>query len=172
MGIFKKIIFLAVLVLIAYFVAQQFGILGGASAIQNIDSKYGIGEGKLVPGTSEELENYERELKGVNASGKEKALKELKLELVGMQKEMILLQENASRINFNEPNCAVSGAIVLTRKNAENALSHLENAVAKKEAVRGLEGFSYINGTIFSETLQSVKASLSNQINVLKTVCA
>ena len=173
MGFLKKLIALLVLFAIGYFVGQQLGVIGTTSSmIQAIDTKYGIDEGKLVPGDPVELIRYERELRGLEAgNSQEVALVELKLELVEMQKAMLEFSENSSGIDFDDVDCRTSGAIIKSRNNLEEALEYAQNAVRKKNGVRGLEGFRYITSSEFEDTMNQVTSSLESNINVLKTVC-
>lgn len=173
MSFLKKIIILLVLFAVGYFVGQQLGLVGSTSAmIQGIDAKFGIDEAKLVPGDPAELERYEKELRGLESgNAKETALLELKLELVEMQKAMNEFSENSSKIDLNDIDCRTSGPIIKSRNNIEEAFEHAQNAVQKKNSVRGLEGFRYITSSEFDQTMNEVISSLESSVNLLKSVC-
>ena len=173
MSFLKKLIGLLILFAIGYFVGQQLGLIGTTSSmVQAIDARFGIDEAKLVPGDSEELERYEKELRSLEAgNSQEEALVELKLELVGMQKAMIEFSDNSSKIDFDDVDCRISGPIIKSRNSLEEALEHAQNAVQKKNSVRGLEGFRYITSSEFDRTMNQVTSSLKKNIDILKTVC-
>lgn len=167
--IFLVLIGLAVI----YFGALNLGLLG--SSLENvsaIDSQFGIGTGKLAPGSLEELARYESELKRIPAGGKEKQLIDLKLELVAMQRATLSMAEKAASIDFTAPNCAPSGPVIGARTDAEAAHSHAERALELKRALGSdLQGFEYIASAGFDSTLGYVKESLAGKIEALKTLC-
>ncbi|MAG17976.1 MAG: hypothetical protein CL944_00710 [Candidatus Diapherotrites archaeon] len=172
MGKFKKLIFLIIFIGLVYFGAIQLGFIGGLDQVKAIDAKYGVGAGKLIPATMDELEQYGSELQGLNASGDTKEVVAVKLELIEMQKSLLEYSENVSQIDFDAPNCSVSGSIVKARNAAEKAVHNADNALQKRNNLsKNISGFGYLIHEDFDTTLNAVKSSLEGPINTLKTIC-
>ncbi|MCR4335299.1 MAG: hypothetical protein NUV57_02060 [archaeon] len=172
MSKFKKIIFAIFFITIVYFSLQQLGFIGGLEQVKAIDDKYSVGEGKLIPATSEELEQYERELRNLNVSGDTKDVVAVKLELIEMQKSLLEYQANISQIDFEALNCSVSGPIAKARNAGEKAIQHAELALQKSKSLsKNISGFGYFIKSDFEEGIKAVKDALSGPINTLKTIC-
>jgi len=171
MGKLRKIIFLVVLVAIAYFAAEQLGFIG-AGQIKNIDEKYQIGAEKLVPAIPVELESYEKELRSLNPLGDEKEVVLLKLELVEMQKQMNIMIENQAKIDLQQIDCRTISPISKARIAAERAIEHADNALERKRHLsKNLSGFGYLIKSDFEDTINAVKTSLQETISTLKIIC-
>jgi len=169
----RKLLYLIIALVVLYLLLHYLGFFGGAlEQVRSLDQEFRIGEDRLIPGERSELDEYEAGLRRIQpANEQEGELIALKLELVGMQREFLSLAENSKRINFSEPDCRPSGSVKLTEAASENALAHAERALAKKDSVRGVTGFSHITNSTFEETVGAAIESLEATVVALKNIC-
>ncbi|MFH1391502.1 MAG: hypothetical protein ABIH20_04290 [Candidatus Diapherotrites archaeon] len=168
----KKLIFIIIFIGLVYFGLLQLGFIGGLEQVKAIDAKYGVSAEKLIPGTLEELEQYESELRGLNTSGDTQDVVAVKLELIEMQKSLLEYSENISKMDLQQVDCRQTSPIILARNSAEKAVQNADNALQKRNNLsENISGFSYMFHADFDTSLNAVKSSLEGPINTLKTIC-
>jgi len=173
MGLFKKIILLAIIIGIIYY-GYEFVGLGKSDLerIQIIDKNFQISQSKLVPGSEAELKIYEDELTELNNVSREgKNVIEIKLALVEMQRAMQTYTTFASQIDYQNPNCTFTGPVFNAKNQTITAIASANTALEGKQKIRNLKGFSYLTSSKFDDTLQSVISSLENSKLQLEVLC-
>ncbi|MBI4210751.1 MAG: hypothetical protein HY544_04570 [Candidatus Diapherotrites archaeon] len=175
MGAKRKLLVLAIAIVIAYFGAQQFGLFSSLDRIADIDARYGLSDGMLAPAEMASIEKYEAELKAASSgflvSDSSRKIGEVKLELAEMQKSMLALREHSAKINFSRPDCSVAGMVALAKKDAEAALGHAEAATEKRSQIGNVASFREITGKDFDTTMAAVNDALGESVKSLNSLC-
>ena len=168
----KKIVLLIILIAIAVFLLNAFGYIGiTGNNVTGLDEKYNLGEEKIVPGTQEELISYETELNSLNESGAKAKVVKLKLALVEMQKNLILLSEQTSQIDVQNPNCTFKGPVFKAKDAIKETEISIANALEIQKGLAEITGFEYLSDSSFVISINNIKSTIGQDKQLLNSLC-
>ena len=174
MGKFGKAVLVVVVLIGAYFGAQQAGLIGSnIPRILELDAKYGIGGSRLAPATLQETQEYEKELLAIGSPGSEleRDIIAIKIEGVKMQQGMLGFAQQRKKVDVMNPDCAAAGPVRGALQQARDAIAHAKAALEKRKVISFAQGFEYITSGDFESSLNSSIAVLESQAAMLEKLC-
>lgn len=176
MGKKKIIIAIVVLILVAFLIWNFF--LGGSFALkyaelESIESKYGVSDEVLTPGSWDQLGLLEAELRAfrrsLDNSADDKALKLLvdsRLDLIAMEKKFLDAGQRIVGFNPFNPNCP---AIAQTNEKFDEGIAKARSALEKRGAfLRNYPNQAATAGIESNEGFEGVINRIINSVELVK----
>lgn len=179
----KKLVFLALVLLAAFFAYNYFfsgGFDAAMSDLRSLEGSVGVSQDFLLPATKENLADYKNGLrllkqKWFNSQGFLR-LADIKLSLVDAGEGLFFVADEFPKINKQSPNCETTGEVAALKKKAGDVKKSFNIALAKKEAfVKGFPSESQkaqeISGETFSQTISGATKGVDKISQILETYC-